>query len=116
MLLASGVDAVVVKNELDYSSLNVTSRYLHLVGTTLKSASEAMARVVGSDAEQTSPEVAGASHEDRKRDSYSGVWLGFWAALESAVAENPGDQLVGLGHWHRAALDGFDQLECLFRA
>ena len=45
MLLASGVDAVVVKNELDYSSLNVTSRYLHLVGTTLKSASEAMARV-----------------------------------------------------------------------
>jgi len=47
MLLASGVDAVVVKNALGHSSLNVTSRYLHLVDTSLKSASEAMARVVG---------------------------------------------------------------------
>lgn len=47
MLLANGVDAVVVKNALGHSSLNVTSRYLHLVDTSLKSASEAMARVVG---------------------------------------------------------------------
>lgn len=47
MLLASGIDAVVVKNALGHSSLNVTSRYLHLVDTSLKSASEAMAQVVG---------------------------------------------------------------------
>lgn len=65
MLLASGVDAVVVKNALGHSSLNVTSRYLHLVDTSLKSASEAMARVVGraagSAAGDTAPDVVQAA-------------------------------------------------------
>lgn len=58
MLLASGVDAVVVKNALGHSSLNVTARYMHLVDTSLKSASEAMARVVGRAAGSATGDMA----------------------------------------------------------
>ena len=47
MVLARGVDANVAKDALGHSSLSVTFRYLQRGDTSLESASEAMARVVG---------------------------------------------------------------------
>lgn len=43
---------------LGHSSLNVTARYMHLVDISLKSASDAMARVVGRAAGSAAGDMA----------------------------------------------------------